>query len=218
MVPTPIASLDRSGWPEWLGHAINFVSTSVKGLDWDRIVVLYVELERGMGFLSPAYTDASHKLKTEHRPAEVKAFMKYGRDYRRDAGISDLAEYADSWRMWWQGMQPAWRKAEGLALWPLSRAYTAGSELWVDIKRAGTNGFLLVILTLVWWDLKAKSAEERRELASAKEDVLWVLGEMVGGRLFVGTKRASDDAMEMNGPRKKYVLFLRYLISSHDFT
>ncbi|TDL22273.1 hypothetical protein BD410DRAFT_704447, partial [Rickenella mellea] len=82
-------------------------------------------------------------LTTENRPAEVKAFIKNGRDYKRDVGISKLVEYAESCRMWW--------RIEGSDPWPLTRARTPENETWGKIKRAGTNGFLIVVLTLVWW-------------------------------------------------------------------
>ena len=76
-------------------------------------------------------------------------------------------KYTTQWHTWWITLQLAWRGA----VWPLKR--TPGqTEGWDDIAKGGKNGFLIILLSLSWWVLKAEGDVEKREGESVIEETL----------------------------------------------
>lgn len=74
-------------------------------------------------------------------------------------------------------MQPMWRIPRG-KFWPLKRRSEEG-ERWASLMKGGPNGFVLVLISLVWW---SKVAFEPGQWAKCEEmmvDVEWVLEQMV---------------------------------------
>ncbi|KAI0039253.1 hypothetical protein FA95DRAFT_1479393, partial [Auriscalpium vulgare] len=64
--------------------------------------------------------------------------------------IGNMQKFARQWRCWWQAMQPAWRVSGGNQTWPLPRE-EHNDEQWTALRRGGKNGFVLVMLCLLWW-------------------------------------------------------------------
>ncbi|KAI0037307.1 hypothetical protein FA95DRAFT_1470623, partial [Auriscalpium vulgare] len=83
------------------------------------------------------------------RPDEVRVWMKNGRKFDRIQGVSKVAAFGKRWRSWWSVMQPEWRRAAAQP-WPMVRE-NREDEPWDELRKGGQNGFVLILLTLVWW-------------------------------------------------------------------
>lgn len=100
------------------------------------------------------------------------------------------AEFAVSWRLWWQNLQPDWQ-ANGT--WPLSHE-TPDDEDWGDLCKGGINGLFLIMMCLSWWGPIAVSKKDHADFYAAKEDVFWVFEQVARylQKLAQGEKRATD--------------------------
>ncbi|TDL14370.1 hypothetical protein BD410DRAFT_690423, partial [Rickenella mellea] len=185
---------DTSAFPEWLVNALAFIiKQDVKGVVWEAVINMWVELERRLGFPTTDASDPASRLDTKHRPAQVSTWIRSGRPYNKVPPIADPAEYGNSWRKWWKGLQPKWRDA-GVD-WPLRDgiAGTEGAwtgEKWPGVAKGGKNGFHIVIVTLVWWNSVATEPADRRAFAVALVDVEWCLCQVVEALKLKGKRAA----------------------------
>lgn len=64
-------------------------------------------------------------------------------------------------------MQPAWHSVN--AEWPLSRVTPNGEALWTMLGHMGPNGFLLIVVALLWWaqGINADSPEQVDQFSGA---------------------------------------------------
>ncbi|KAI0039990.1 hypothetical protein FA95DRAFT_1478205, partial [Auriscalpium vulgare] len=81
------------------------------------------------------------------RPKEVGEWFKDKRQLDRPPIITNVAKFAKSWRVWWRAMQPAWRRGDN---WPFQRR-VVDEEQWVDLRKGGRNGLVMVLITIIWW-------------------------------------------------------------------
>jgi hypothetical protein len=84
--------------------------------------------------------------------------------------IEDINPYVTAWKQWWIGLQPTWRKNG------LGHELPAESEKWEKLYKGGTNGFILILITLGWWKLHSGRNREFKEML---EDTIWVCEQMV---------------------------------------
>ena len=68
------------------------------------------------------------------------------------------------------------------------------------LLKGGSNGFMLIPLTLVWWMKAPQVVSEREECLQALADVAWVLEEMVTK---LRARREDVDPEEDQRPRKR---------------
>ncbi|KAJ7429351.1 hypothetical protein B0H11DRAFT_1653640, partial [Mycena galericulata] len=97
------------------------------------------------------------------RPKAIASWIKYARKGSPSIGKVDV--FATVWELWWKGINPAWRLADGVLV-----KETKGS--WKAMEMPGANGFLSVLVALKWWREAEKDATAR--WSSAIEDVTWV--------------------------------------------
>ena len=121
-------------------------------------------------------------------------------------------EYHQSWKTWWTGIQPGWRKApDGTLMCPTDVSET---REWPQTSIGGPNGFLIIVLTLAWWIRGLQDDWKDAALSWAVDDVFWALSEMTsslrvrqeGGK---GVKRVTNPGSEELGdhavPAKRWV-------------
>jgi hypothetical protein len=82
--------------------------------------------------------------------------------------IKDVDAFAQQVRVWWQDINPAWRKLS------LPMAKKTGPWTFMDVP--GQNGFLNVLICLKWW--RERIDEESEEWKDMLEDISWVLRQM----------------------------------------
>ena len=110
-------------------------------------------------------------------PEIVRAWIKSNGDIYSAPSIDEIASYGSGWRAWWKALQPKGRI--GAREWPLlKRGWVDGSE-WEQLKKGSTHGFIVLLVTLLWWDENAKTALERKVFDSTLEDVHFVIKHLV---------------------------------------
>jgi predicted phosphohydrolase len=82
--------------------------------------------------------------------------------------IKDIEVFAKEWSRWWEDINPEWRKVSS----PMEKKDGA----WAAMDVPGPNGFLNVLVCLLWW--RQRLEEESQGWRDAMEDVTWVLKKM----------------------------------------
>jgi hypothetical protein len=136
------------------------------GHEWMECVDAFVEFQQRSGFLDtgPSFPPAAAGV----WPTEIGVWMKNRRPWK-DVGIANTAGFVQKWWGWWSSLQPDSRTANDMLIINMN---------WEKLKKPGRNGFLLIILSLVWWG-KASSRDEEWQMAVA--EVSKVLCCMLGG-------------------------------------
>jgi hypothetical protein len=91
--------------------------------------------------VGPAFPSA-----TDTRPPEIGIWMKNRRLWK-DISILDKEKFSGQWWNWWISLQPeprAHSDRNNIALLTVEMD-------WSKLQKPGKNGFLLVMISLVWW-------------------------------------------------------------------
>ena len=130
---------------------------------WLSCLEFFFEFQRQAGFPT---SGPSFPPFTNIRPSEIAIWMKNGRQWQ-DADIIDLDRFGRQWWAWWHSLQPKSRICdEGDPQLPTSKMD------WSDLRKPGKNGFLLIIISLVWW---GKTSGQDEHWMKAISDVTAVL-------------------------------------------
>lgn len=106
---------------------------------------------------------------TTYRPGAIAFWMGHQRrDFSKTPPIDDAVEYGRQWWQWWTALQPAWRTVNNAG-----RPEQAGTGPWDELEKPGKCGFLLVLLSLLWWRKAPGAVLE--DWQDAVRDVNWVL-------------------------------------------
>ena len=111
------------------------------------------------------------------------------RDYEKVPPITDVNKYGAEWWAWWKALQPNWREV-GTDGRPLQR----GEGEWDVLGTPGKSGFLLVLLSLMWWCITPGAAET--DCKAAVDDVLWVLTAVLVAEQAASTREQSPEPRE----------------------
>jgi len=135
------------------------------GHEWMECVHAFVKFQQQSNFpdTGPSFPPAAGV-----RPTEIGAWMKNRRPWK-DVEIADIAGFVQKWWDWWSSLQPDSRTANDMPMIDMD---------WEKLKKPGRNGFLLIILSLVWWG-KASGRDEEWQTAVAEFSK--VLHCMLGG-------------------------------------
>lgn len=195
--PTPPLEpeYDRSKWPQHMLDAYQYFTQEATAIDdvstgnarswgdqWLGCVREFVEFQRRANFpdTGPSFSPA-----VGVRPPEIASWMKNRRPWK-DIEIEDAEVFGHQWWNWWFLLQPGTRTCDenGKQLSP------AINMDWSDIEKPGKNGFLLVMMALVWWGRASNAGGGWLEAVKDVSKVLHCInlkGEANGG--VVGTKR-----------------------------
>jgi hypothetical protein len=100
------------------------------------------------------------------RPVQVGAWVQRARTGTPE--IKDVALFAKEWATWWRDINPVWRKVT----LPMEKK----DGPWAFMDLPGPNGFLNVLVCLLWW--RQRLEQESQEWRDAVDDVTWVLRQM----------------------------------------
>lgn len=146
---------DSSDWPQHMVDANRYFTEETVDIDgvavvkargwgdeWLGCVREFTEFQRRAGFpdTGPSFPPAAGV-----RPLEIAIWMKNRRPWK-DVEI-DKKTFSKQWWAWWFSLQPTSRTfdSENRASLP-----TSGMD-WSQLNKPGKNGFLLIMLALVWW-------------------------------------------------------------------
>lgn len=82
-----------------------------------------------------------------NRPAQIGKWVKAARQMNKPPSLA-ASTYPKQWAQWWSGLQPSWRRGDGLLPSPL---YVCDQGEWGPLRNCGKNGLGMVVLSLVWW-------------------------------------------------------------------
>ncbi|KAI0038272.1 hypothetical protein FA95DRAFT_1457067, partial [Auriscalpium vulgare] len=135
---------------DWVREAYTYLDKIITEPEWEAVLQCWLTLERQLGSIDAR----SHWLNSDKkvRPLAVASWFKEGRHYDKWPTIKKASAFGRTWRQWWIKMNPAWRV--GKQDWPLCRDVVA-EETWPELRKGGRNGFVIVLLTLVWWTAAA---------------------------------------------------------------
>ena len=144
-----------SDWPKHVVDAYRYLTGSgltkegdvMKTLwrdEWLACLQSFVKFQEQSGFpdLGPSFPPS-----TDVRPTEIAVWMKNGRHWK-DVTIADIEKFRQRWWVWWHSLQPESRVCDkdSLTLIPA----TPDSD-WSSLSKPGKNGFLLIMVSLMWW-------------------------------------------------------------------
>lgn len=165
---------DSSDWPQHMVDANRYMTEDPKirgngdverkrnwGDAWLACLREFIEFQRRTGFLD---TGPCFPPSTNIRPPEIAAWMKNGRRWK-DMELVDHEKFGRQWWAWWLSLQPSSRNGDEPAL------PTVDMD-WSQLRKPGKNGFLLLMISLVWW---GKASNARGGWLSAVVEVTNVL-------------------------------------------
>jgi hypothetical protein len=180
-LPSPATTLnnppDTSGWPQHMVDANNYFTMETVVTDdvsvvnarnwgdvWLSCLQNFIEFQRSAGFPD---TGLSFPPATKIRPPEIGVWMKNRRLWK-DVVILDKGEFGRQWWDWWISLQPGSRTCTDRN----NVALPTVDMDWSNLRKPGKNGFLLIMLSLVWW---GKVSDTDSEWLKAVTDVTAVL-------------------------------------------
>jgi hypothetical protein len=185
------------GHPPWVQKMEDYLSLGVTGKLWEDAIVM--EWKNGFG-------RGTKSLPTFRRPEVIAAWVKAGRDPllppilvwdQNSAKYPELLQkYIDSVLVWWNVLQPEWRRlgdSDDLkeVVW---KKKVDGD--WRTLNCPGPNGFWSVLALLKWWimlEQKAKMEDGFKDVTVESAPDLWV--KLLKDVIWVMNQLA-DEAME----------------------
>ena len=170
---------DTSGWPAHMVDAKTYLTQEAAGVNeisvvkardwgdgWIGCVQEFVDFQRRANFPD---TGPSFPPATDVRPVQIATWMKNRRPWK-DVEIDDKEAFGQQWWAWWSSLQPDSR---------IRKDKPTTDMDWSKLQKPGKNGFLLIMLALVWWGVASnRDGEWSRAVADVK-DVLQCMREAV---------------------------------------
>ncbi|KAJ7618940.1 hypothetical protein DFH06DRAFT_956907, partial [Mycena polygramma] len=158
--------------PEWFVKAHAQITRVDLGCHYHALVAAWTRIEHASRF-ECGPTNLSSKL----RPKEVGTWIGGQRWKRVTAStVSNPAEYAAQWQLWWDSLQPKWRKRGPDENWSVEEYGEKGRE-WGPLYQWGINGTLSILASLYFWGQAVSGAEgaDLRVWEAAVADVTWMM-------------------------------------------
>ncbi|KAJ7601397.1 hypothetical protein DFH06DRAFT_1026141, partial [Mycena polygramma] len=143
------------------------------GCHFDTLLAAWTRIEYASRF-----ENGPTNLSAKRRPKQVGNWINAGRGKRpADVAIPDHAAYATGWQVWWDSLQPAWRKRDKDGKWSTEGGYGKDGTDWGPLYQWGVNGVLNLIASLYFWGSSLVSGGEMdlRVWETAVFDVTWMM-------------------------------------------
>ncbi|KAF9004184.1 hypothetical protein BDZ89DRAFT_967134, partial [Hymenopellis radicata] len=112
-------------------------------------------------------------IPTKLRPALLSKWVGNGRTRSPRLVLSDrdMPQFIESWKLWWNDMQPEWRKKQGTGVG--DKGEVKGK--WGCVTRPGINGLLSVVAVMSWWGTAMVRDNDKDAFVRVVEDVRWLM-------------------------------------------
>jgi hypothetical protein len=84
------------------------------------------------------------------RPVELAKWLS-SRRYSHPPKIEDCAKFANDWLLWWNSIQPQWRRTSEVNSLPLALSTATQKQNMTSLKKTGPSGIVVVLISLKWW-------------------------------------------------------------------
>ena len=162
--------------PSWMTDARKRFESVFTAANEKPIIELWLEFEELLGYPD----DRKIRLTKDLRPQQLSDWMQRHRLWDKAPPMDKASEFGAMWKAWWKTLQPEWRiPDDDPHQWPLVRDLPL-NEQWQKLVKGGSNGFVLILLSLTWWMMREKDESRKTvESSSAFADVQWVLEQMI---------------------------------------
>lgn len=134
--------------------------------------------------------DAGPAYPATKRPEEVTWWMKNHRRWAH-VDIKNTPKFTGAWWHWWDYLQPAEQSRDPVTL----RLPTPSADMdWRDLKKAGRNGLLLIMMVLTWWGKESRNSGDWKKAVNEVTEVMHCMIE-------VESDVGSDGGDRENGKR-----------------
>ncbi|KAJ6524929.1 hypothetical protein B0H19DRAFT_880086, partial [Mycena capillaripes] len=90
--------------------------------------------------------------------------------------IADPVAYAAQWQLWWDSLQPTWRKKGSDEEWSIVDGYGQDGREWGQLYQWGVNGTLTLVASLYFWGcVLGEDPDLRVQWEAAVGDVCWMV-------------------------------------------
>jgi hypothetical protein len=128
------------------------------------IIQMWPEYEVLLGYPDdPQKNQHKNKLYPQH----VYDWMQRHCIWGKVPLIDNASEFEALWKGWWSVLQLDWHVIDS---WLLSHEGPV-KESWHDLMKSRGNGFVLILLSLLWWMMREKDKMWVVESSVAFEDV-----------------------------------------------
>lgn len=154
------------------------ISSSKASLTLSPLVML-VRSPIWCAIIADHFWSGQPRLGCSGRPEAVREWLKYGRKYNIPPALGNIDSFIKSWWTWWQMLQPEWRKSGNGSATEMTRVAPPGDPDWSNTAKTGTNGLLIVMMTLSWWMGAVTGTDCWGAFCVALDDVSFVLDQII---------------------------------------
>lgn len=105
--------------------------------------------------------------------------------------------FSTGWKAWYMSLQPQSRV--GQKAWPPLKNALVDSTEWDGLRKGLRKGFVLLLISLSWWEAQVTMKKQQSMMVSALQDVLLVMQQLA-------VHDSSDDTLLLHkharGPQK----------------
>ncbi|EAU92204.1 hypothetical protein CC1G_13019 [Coprinopsis cinerea okayama7 len=135
----------RQETPPWVTSGQAYLTMEDLGVDWQGLVQVWVTFETRNAILD---TGSVRLPKPSARPKKLSQWLTK-KKFQDVLAKEEVAGFAKQWLVWWNAIQPAWRKNE--EEWGLPHPIGAGGRDLSSLKKPGFCGLFSVLVGLRWW-------------------------------------------------------------------
>ncbi len=66
----------------------------------------------------------------------------------------------------------------GLKDWPPLERVPTDPQEWKELKKGSTKGFIILLVSLSWWEAKSTTKKDKMMVSSALKDILFVVRQL----------------------------------------
>ncbi|KAJ3513894.1 hypothetical protein NLJ89_g2691 [Agrocybe chaxingu] len=130
--------------PEWLTTAYSYLKEGIEDVGWLECIAEWFKFEQQVLLESTA-----HRLPVKKRPEALSRWL-LSRKYPPPA-VEDPGMFKGEWMVWWNSLQPEWRRGAENAARPLPFGAGKEEEDVSSLRKGGPSGLVTVVIGLKWW-------------------------------------------------------------------
>ncbi|KAJ7103986.1 hypothetical protein B0H15DRAFT_766409 [Mycena belliarum] len=155
--------------PAWFVNARTVLTKVDLGLDFDALIAAWTRIEYASRF-----EQGPTNLSPTGRPKQIATWIA-GRRAHAPPKVTDTGAYASQWKVWWDSLQPKWRKRDKEGMWATDEYGDGGAE-WGPLYQWGVNGTLSLLAALhCWGSTVLETGQPADAWEAAVMDVTWML-------------------------------------------
>ncbi|KAJ6448363.1 hypothetical protein C8R45DRAFT_1133146 [Mycena sanguinolenta] len=154
---------------KWFADAHAAMTRVDLGCHYHALVDVWARMEEASRF-----EHGPTNLPSKFRPIQVTTWISRSRR-GIEPSVTDPSRYAIDWQVWWDSLQPSWRKKNANGEWIVVDGYGGGGREWGPLYQWGVNGVLSIVASLSFWGQAVQDTPELRlQWERAVVDVGWM--------------------------------------------